>query len=881
MATWNRFRGAATSAAAGLAMLLACSTAQAGFTRYDVALIRQFDAVSGYLYSPVLNNAGQVAYSRLAPNLIDFSVHVRQPDGSDSVIYSARLAAAVGERIEPSIGMCGSRLSLSDSGLVALEVGFYAAADPIDRPSVCGVIVIDPVDGIVGQIRNFTPGSGLSDAGAMVGISRAFTSGFMTITDGKNEHTITPQTYVPSAYDFPAYAINSRGMAAAHFRIRDCFSYIDGWGVLRFDPAATPSVWTQIVEPTFGFCSPPPTSSLHAIAPNDAGAVAMLFSRTGYAATLDRSSVRIAHAEGSVDRVATAGVGPFADVSNFLAASASSNWPRSPSVNNFNRVLFGAARNAVSIFSIDTVYVADASGHGPRVVITDIPGTPPDFQLGGRPATMVVRADAFGWPVRAFNDAGQILLAGDIRYLDEGIFRYGLLLATPRPGLEPGRPILPKPEDMLPGGGYRFAGPCNLGVDTPDVSGCPFPISFDPPPAIGFEYTMADGSTTHFGSVLIPVALEGGDSDFQVEFEGKSFPIKAGKVFFFTAHAPAGVQRFRITGIDPAEAVDPSEPGAFVTTLTFVDDGSAAYDFTMVPISADTSPLATFTLKRSLIAGCKSVSGTVTLSEPAPVGGTVVTISDTLDAATTPLTLAFKQGVSSRSFSVRSSPVAAPESGIVSVSLDGKTLSQPLTLRPMGLQAVTLAQKSVVGGAEVAGTAKLECAAGPGPIEVALASPLPEVAAVAPAMLTIPAGEATAAFTVTTVPVLSTAKPKIVGTANGITKSRSLTVNTPVLVSPTSLKFGLVPIGSTSAALGTTVTNRGEAPFAITDIALSGSNARLYAQANDCPAQLAPGASCTIEVTFTPADTRSRSAKLVISTDVANPVGVALSGTGL
>lgn len=293
------------------------------------------------------------------------------------------------------------------------------------------------------------------------------------------------------------------------------------------------------------------------------------------------------------------------------------------------------------------------------------------------------------------------------------------------------------------------------------------------------------------------------------------------------------------------------------------------------------SPLATFTLKNSLIAGCKSVSGTVTLSEPAPVGGTVVTISDTLDAATTPLTLTFKQGVSSRSFSVRSSAVASPESGTVNVSLDGKTLSQPLTLRPMGLQSVTLAQKAVVGGAEVAGTAKLECAAGPGPIEVSLASSLPEVAAVMPAMLTIPAGESTGAFTVATVPVLSTAKPKITGTAGGLTKSRTLTVNTPVLVSPTSLKFGLVPIGSTSAALGTTVTNRGETPFAITDIALSGSNARLYAQANDCPAELAPGASCTVEVTFTPADTRSRSAKLVIGTDVANPVGVALSGTGV
>jgi ribosomal protein L27 len=296
---------------------------------------------------------------------------------------------------------------------------------------------------------------------------------------------------------------------------------------------------------------------------------------------------------------------------------------------------------------------------------------------------------------------------------------------------------------------------------------------------------------------------------------------------------------------------------------------------------APVAGLASFTLKRSLIAGCKSVSGTVTLAEPAPPGGTIVTIDDTLDAATPPATVLVRAGQTSRSFTVRTAAVDEPQSGVVTAVFGGKTLSQPLTLRPMGLQAVTLAQKSVVGGAEVAGTAKLECAAGPGPIEVSLSSSLPEVAAVAPAMLTIPAGEATAAFTVTTVPVLATSKPKIVGTANGITKSRTLTVTTPVLVTPTSLKFGLVPIGTTSPALSTTLSNRGDAPFAVSSIALSGSNAKYYAQANDCPAELAPGAACTIEVRFTPADTRSRSAKLVIGTDVANPVGVALSGTGV
>ncbi len=96
------------------------------------------------------------------------------------------------------------------------------------------------------------------------------------------------------------------------------------------------------------------------------------------------------------------------------------------------------------------------------------------------------------------------------------------------------------------------------------------------------------------------------------------------------------------------------------------------------------------TLKSSLVAGCKSVSGTVTISEPAPATGLVVYLSDTLGAATVPATVTVPAGATTKTFTVKSSYVGANQAGLVSATLGPTTLSQPLTLRPVGMYILSI-----------------------------------------------------------------------------------------------------------------------------------------------------------------------------------------------
>ena len=85
---------------------------------------------------------------------------------------------------------------------------------------------------------------------------------------------------------------------------------------------------------------------------------------------------------------------------------------------------------------------------------------------------------------------------------------------------------------------------------------------------------------------------------------------------------------------------------------------------------------------------------------------------------------------------------------------------------------------TVVGGASVNGTVTLECDAAPGDVVVTLSSSLPSVAQPTPT-ITIPSGQASGAFTVTTSGVTATKKPAIKAeTVSGAqNKSKKLVVN--------------------------------------------------------------------------------------------------------
>jgi hypothetical protein len=95
--------------------------------------------------------------------------------------------------------------------------------------------------------------------------------------------------------------------------------------------------------------------------------------------------------------------------------------------------------------------------------------------------------------------------------------------------------------------------------------------------------------------------------------------------------------------------------------------------------------------------------------------------------------------------------------------------------------------------------------------------------------------------------------------------------------SPSSLTFASRAVGSTSPAQAVTITNGGTGTATLGAVAASGD----FAQTKTCGATLAAGASCAVNVTFTPTATGARTGTLSVASDDPNgPLTVALTGTG-
>jgi len=104
---------------------------------------------------------------------------------------------------------------------------------------------------------------------------------------------------------------------------------------------------------------------------------------------------------------------------------------------------------------------------------------------------------------------------------------------------------------------------------------------------------------------------------------------------------------------------------------------------------------------------------------------------------------------------------------------------------------------------------------------------------------------------------------------------------TAMEISPGSLNFGTVKVGTTSGSLPVSVTNVSASSVTFNSAGFSGSDSTDFKQTNNCAPAIAAGATCTISVTFTPGATGPRSASLnIYDGGGASPQTVALSGTG-
>ena len=96
--------------------------------------------------------------------------------------------------------------------------------------------------------------------------------------------------------------------------------------------------------------------------------------------------------------------------------------------------------------------------------------------------------------------------------------------------------------------------------------------------------------------------------------------------------------------------------------------------------------------------------------------------------------------------------------------------------------------------------------------------------------------------------------------------------------SASSLSFGDVNSGSTSAAQTVTVTNPGTSAVSVSSVSVTGD----YTQTNTCGSSIAAGGSCTVSVKFAPTSGGPLTGTLSVATSApGSPLTVALSGTGV
>lgn len=107
----------------------------------------------------------------------------------------------------------------------------------------------------------------------------------------------------------------------------------------------------------------------------------------------------------------------------------------------------------------------------------------------------------------------------------------------------------------------------------------------DPPVSIGYDYAIGAGDP-NFRSVILPADI--GDGEYVISgFDRFGAPVNdivhGGDIYDFGL---AGVSEFRVTGIEPAAGLDPNDPNAFLTGLTFTGPGT--FTGTMTPLMENT-----------------------------------------------------------------------------------------------------------------------------------------------------------------------------------------------------------------------------------------------------------------------------------------------------
>jgi len=241
----------------------------------------------------------------------------------------------------------------------------------------------------------------------------------------------------------------------------------------------------------------------------------------------------------------------------------------SSKTNDFQLVLRQRADTGAGNFDIDFRYnrlewtTGDASGGA-----DGLGGTPAQagFDAGDR-------TNFFTLPGSRTADVLNLQSTSNVSADTPGLWTFAIRNGALPDGAEPSNPLMPVVTDVDGDGQLDFSFNFNVQADQT--------VFIDPPVAVGYVYEVQSGP--NIASVLLPNV---GDGVFEVIYTGLSGEVSdrvlAGTPYDFGGD---GVRSFRVMGIETSAELDPNNPLAFVTGLTFASAG--AVSMTQTPIIED------------------------------------------------------------------------------------------------------------------------------------------------------------------------------------------------------------------------------------------------------------------------------------------------------
>jgi len=256
------------------------------------------------------------------------------------------------------------------------------------------------------------------------------------------------------------------------------------------------------------------------------------------------------------------------------------------------------------------------------------------------------------------------------------------------------------------------------------------------------------------------------------------------------------------------------------------------------------SHLSGLQLNPTTVVGGVPSTGTVTLSSAAPAGGVSISLSSTSLDADVPSSVIIGAGQTTATFPITTIPYNGTVDATIGAKFGSSIMKAILTITPPAASALSLNPTTVTGGSTSTGTVKLSEPAPSGGEPVALSSSSAD--AKVPTSVTVPGGQTSATFTITTTSYASTVDSTITARAGSVSQTAVLTITAPVLSSE-SLNPTTVTGGTSSTG---TVTLTGPAPSGGAVVYLSSSSG--YATVPPSVTIPAGASSTTFTVTTKP-----------------------------